>query len=121
MATAPATVSLFTASNIPALTALNDDGAPLELGTKFTSSVSGQVTALKFYRSASDTGPDLLDLWTATGTKLASATFQHGSERLADGEPDDTRHDRRQYDLFRVVPHDRRLCGDHQLLHRGRE
>ena len=74
VATAPATVSLFTASNTPALTALND-GRPLELGMKFTSSVAGQITALKFYRSASDTGPDLLDLWTATGTKLASATF----------------------------------------------
>ena len=35
----------------------------------------GQITALKFYRSASDTGPDVLDLWTSTGTKLASVTF----------------------------------------------
>ena len=42
---------------------------------KFTSSVAGQITALKFYRSASDTGPNVLDLWTSTGTKLASATF----------------------------------------------
>ena len=47
----------------------------LEVGVKFTSSVAGQITALKFYRSASDTGSDILDLWTATGTKLASATF----------------------------------------------
>jgi hypothetical protein len=74
VATAPATVSLFTASNTPALTALND-GRQIELGMKFTSSVAGQITALKFYRSASDTGPDILDLWTATGTNLASATF----------------------------------------------
>ena len=71
---APATVSLFTASNTPAQTNLND-GSPLEVGVKFQSSVAGQITALKFYRSASDTGPDLLDLWTSTGTKLASATF----------------------------------------------
>ena len=66
--------SLFTASNTPAQTNLND-GSPLEVGVKFTSSVAGQITALKFYRSASDTGSDLLDLWTSTGTKLASATF----------------------------------------------
>jgi VCBS repeat-containing protein len=72
--TTPTTVSLFTASNIPAQTNLND-GTPLEVGVKFTSSAAGQITALKFYRSASDTGSDLLDLWTATGTKLASATF----------------------------------------------
>ncbi|MDB5567130.1 N,N-dimethylformamidase beta subunit family domain-containing protein, partial [Caballeronia mineralivorans] len=66
--------SLFTASNTPAQTALND-GQQLEVGVKFTSSIAGQITALKFYRSASDTGSDLLDLWTSTGTKLASATF----------------------------------------------
>ena len=42
---------------------------------KFTSSSAGQITALKFYRSASDTGTDLVDLWSSTGTKLASATF----------------------------------------------
>ena len=66
--------SLFSASNTPAGTNY-DDGTPLEVGVKFQSSVAGQITALKFYRSPSDTGTDLLDLWTATGTKLASATF----------------------------------------------
>ena len=50
-------------------------GTQLEVGMKFTSSAAGQITALKFYRSASDTGPDVLDLWSSTGTKLASATF----------------------------------------------
>ena len=69
-----APVSLFSASNTPAQTSLND-GSQLEVGMKFTSSVAGQITALKFYRSASDTGADVLDLWTATGTRLASATF----------------------------------------------
>ena len=53
--TAPTTVSLFTASNTPAQTNLND-GSQLEVGVKFQSSVAGQITALKFYRSASDTG-----------------------------------------------------------------
>ena len=74
VATAPATVSLFSASNTPAQTNLND-GSQLEVGVKFQSSVAGQITALKFYRSAGDTGPDILDLWTTTGTNLASATF----------------------------------------------
>jgi VCBS repeat-containing protein len=71
-------VSLFSTTSTPAETALND-GTPLEVGLKFTSSVSGQITALKFYRSASDTGPDILDLWTSTGTKLASVTFNSSS------------------------------------------
>ncbi|MET4446972.1 VCBS repeat-containing protein [Bradyrhizobium sp. GM2.2] len=68
------TGSLFTASNVPAQTGLND-GTPLEVGVKFTSATAGQITALKFYRSPSDRGADLVDLWTATGTKLASASF----------------------------------------------
>ncbi|MDB5609049.1 MAG: cadherin-like/VCBS repeat-containing protein [Bradyrhizobium sp.] len=72
--TTPATVSLFTASNTPAQTNLND-GSQLEVGMKFTSSVAGQITALKFYRSPGDTGPDVLDLWSSTGTNLASASF----------------------------------------------
>ncbi|MCA6117922.1 DUF4082 domain-containing protein [Bradyrhizobium sp. WSM 1738] len=69
-----APVSLFSASSTPAQTSLND-GQQLEVGVKFTSSVAGQITALKFYRSASDTGSDLVNLWTATGTLLGSATF----------------------------------------------
>jgi hypothetical protein len=72
--TTPASMSLFTASDTPAQNSFND-GSPLEVGVKFTSSVAGQITALTFYRSPSDTGSDLLDLWTSTGTRLASATF----------------------------------------------
>jgi hypothetical protein len=73
-----APVSLFSASNIPAQTNLND-GSPLEVGMKFTSSVAGQITALKFYRSAGDTGADVLNLWTLSGTRLATATFTNTS------------------------------------------
>jgi VCBS repeat-containing protein len=68
--------SLFSAGNVPAETGLND-GSPLEVGVKFTSSAAGQITGLKFYRDASDTGTDLLDLWNANGTKLASAVFSN--------------------------------------------
>jgi VCBS repeat-containing protein len=74
----PTTYSLFSASNTPAQTNLND-GQQLEVGVKFQSNVAGEVTALKFYRSASDTGQDVLDLWTATGTKLATVTFTNTS------------------------------------------
>ena len=74
--TAP--VSLFSASNIPAQTNLND-GSQIEVGMKFTSSAAGQITALKFYRSAGDTGTDVLNLWTTSGTRLATATFTNTS------------------------------------------
>ncbi|TAI60072.1 hypothetical protein CWO89_42725, partial [Bradyrhizobium sp. Leo170] len=73
-----APVSLFSASSTPALTDLND-GSQIEVGMKFTSSVAGQITALRFYRSASDTGINTLDLWSSTGTRLATATFTNTS------------------------------------------
>ncbi|WP_244443083.1 DUF4082 domain-containing protein [Bradyrhizobium sp. Ai1a-2] len=73
-----APVSLFSASSTPAQTNLND-GSQLQLGMKFTSSVAGQITALRFYRSPGDTGINTLDLWTSTGTRLSTATFSSTS------------------------------------------
>ncbi|WP_456638994.1 DUF4082 domain-containing protein [Bradyrhizobium sp. USDA 10063] len=73
-----APVSLFSASSTPELTNLNE-GSQLEVGMKFSSSVAGQITALRFYRSPSDTGINTLDLWTSTGTRLATATFTNTS------------------------------------------
>ncbi|MGO7660552.1 DUF4082 domain-containing protein, partial [Rhizobium ruizarguesonis] len=73
-AAGPSTYSLFSASSTPAQTNLND-GQQLELGVKFTSNVAGDVTGIRFYRSANDNGQNVVDLWTATGTKLATATF----------------------------------------------
>nr|WP_245442428.1 DUF4082 domain-containing protein [Rhizobium chutanense] len=72
--TPPATYSLFSASSTPTQTNLND-GQQLELGVKFTSNVGGDITGIKFYRSANDNGQNVVDLWSATGTKLATATF----------------------------------------------
>lgn len=75
---APVTVSLFSASSTPAQSNLND-GSQIELGVKFQSSVAGQVTGVKFYRSVGDTGQNLVNLWTSTGTQLATATFTNTS------------------------------------------
>ncbi|MGO7413471.1 DUF4082 domain-containing protein [Rhizobium ruizarguesonis] len=71
---APVTYSLFSASSTPAQTNLND-GQQLELGVKFTSNVAGDVTGIRFYRSANDNGQNVVDLWSSTGTKLGTATF----------------------------------------------
>ena len=119
-APAPTTYSLFSASNTPTQTNLND-GQQLEVGVKFQSNVAGDITGIKFYRSANDTGQNVVDLWSATGTKLASATFtQYVGEWLADRELCNARHHRRQHHLCRVLPHHRRLRGDRQLLHQRR-
>ena len=112
VAPAPTTVSLFSASNTPAGTNYND-GTPLEVGVKFQSSVAGEITALKFYRSPSDTGSDVLDLWTATGTKLASATFTNTAASGWQTVTLAARRDIRKHNLCRLVSYDRRLCGNH--------
>ncbi|MBP2447963.1 VCBS repeat-containing protein [Rhizobium leguminosarum] len=73
-AAGPSTYSLFSASSTPAQTNLND-GQQLELGVKFTSNVAGDITGIRFYRNANDNGQNVVDLWSSTGTKLATATF----------------------------------------------
>src|SRR5262249_52184676 len=46
-----------------------------ELGVKFRSDVSGYVTGIRFYKGLTNTGTHVGDLWSSTGTKLATATF----------------------------------------------
>ncbi|HEX2272735.1 MAG TPA: DUF4082 domain-containing protein, partial [Acidimicrobiales bacterium] len=50
-------------------------GGPLELGVKFRSDVAGTVTGGRFYKGAGDAGTHVGNLWSASGTLLASATF----------------------------------------------
>jgi VCBS repeat-containing protein len=77
--TPPATTySLFSTSATPR-DLNNNDGQQLTLGLKFRSNVAGQITAIKFYRSPTDTGQNVVDLWNTGGTKLATATFTNTS------------------------------------------
>jgi hypothetical protein len=48
---------------------------PYELGTEFTSSVSGGITAIRFWKSSSETGQHIGHIWSASGQLLASVTF----------------------------------------------
>ena len=73
-----ATQSLFSASDTPAKTNANDK-KQVEVGVKFTSSVAGSITGIEFYRATGDTGPDIAQLWSSTGTLLASGTFSNTS------------------------------------------
>jgi hypothetical protein len=50
------------------------DPNQVELGVKFKSAVAGDVTAIRYYKSASDTGTHVVDLWDSSGDLLASAT-----------------------------------------------
>jgi len=49
--------------------------SPLELGVRFRADTSGYVTGIRFYKSAANTGTHVGNLWSSSGTLLASATF----------------------------------------------
>ena len=53
----------------------NGPDSPVELGVKFTASRNGQITGVRFYKSGANTGTHVGNLWSSTGTLLASATF----------------------------------------------
>lgn len=66
-------------SMFPALTPATPavaDGAAVELGTAFTPSVAGSATAIRFYKGSGNTGTHVGSLWSSTGTRLASVTFE---------------------------------------------
>ena len=46
---------------------------------KFTASVNGTITGIRFYKPASATGPHTGSLWSSTGTLLATVTFTNES------------------------------------------
>jgi hypothetical protein len=52
-----------------------NDAWPAEYGMKFKADYSGQITGIRFYKSAANTGTHTGSLWTAGGTRLATATF----------------------------------------------
>jgi N,N-dimethylformamidase beta subunit-like protein/uncharacterized protein DUF4082/fibronectin type III domain protein len=51
------------------------DANPVELGVKFTADHSGLVTGVRFHKAAANTGTHVGSLWSASGTRLAQATF----------------------------------------------
>jgi hypothetical protein len=51
------------------------DSNSVELGVRFTADVNGTITGIRFYKGPADTGTHTGSLWTADGTRLATATF----------------------------------------------
>jgi Domain of unknown function (DUF4082)/Galactose oxidase-like, Early set domain/IPT/TIG domain/Kelch motif len=66
--------SIWSPSDTPAILS-NGDPQAIEVGVKFMADVNGSITALRFYKGDQNTGTHIGNLWTATGTLLASATF----------------------------------------------
>ena len=67
-------LSIWPGTATPSLVDSNDT-TPIEVGVNFTSSVSGAVSGIRFYKSSANTGTHVGHLWTSTGTLLATATF----------------------------------------------
>jgi hypothetical protein len=70
----PTTDSLFNPTTAPSIANVNDP-SPVEVGVKFQATEDGQITGLRFYKGPDNTGPHVADLWSSTGTLLATATF----------------------------------------------
>ncbi|MDH6576154.1 DUF4082 domain-containing protein [Kitasatospora sp. MAP5-34] len=86
---APVTWTFTTSATPPAVTcpcslwnsatapASIDSGDPtsVELGTRFSTSINGWITGVRFYKSVANTGTHTATLWSNTGTQLATGTF----------------------------------------------
>jgi Domain of unknown function (DUF4082)/Bacterial Ig-like domain (group 3)/Bacterial Ig-like domain/Bacterial Ig domain len=67
-------VSIWSSTVTPSVTSFNDPNA-YELGVKFQATVNGYITGIRFYKGSGNTGTHIGNLWTSTGTLLATATF----------------------------------------------
>jgi hypothetical protein len=65
-------LSLFSASTTPPIA---NDPSAIEVGVKFTSATAGLITGIRFYKGSANTGAHVGNLWSASGTLLATATF----------------------------------------------
>ena len=69
----PTTTSIWTTPVTP--TYMTTDPSPIEMGLKFRSDAAGSVTGVRFYKAANTGSSHIGNLWTSTGTLLASVTF----------------------------------------------
>ena len=68
------TSTLWLATEIPSVPA-DPEVAAVELGVRFRSDVNGVIMAIRFYKAATNTGTHVGNLWTNTGSRLATVTF----------------------------------------------
>ena len=60
---------------VPGIADAGYDNAAVELGVKFRSDSAGYITGIRFYKSSANIGAHVANLWSGTGTLLASAPF----------------------------------------------
>ncbi|QIR40505.1 DUF4082 domain-containing protein [Tolypothrix sp. PCC 7910] len=70
--------TIWDSSATPSLITDSETSA-VELGLKFRSQVSGNITGIRFYKGPQNTGTHVGTLWDSSGTQLARATFTNES------------------------------------------
>jgi hypothetical protein len=68
------TTSFWSNSPSPAVLQVSNTAA-VTLGLKFTSDVPGTVTGIRFYKGVGNVGTHIGNLWSSTGTNLATVMF----------------------------------------------
>ncbi|HEY4300749.1 MAG TPA: DUF4082 domain-containing protein [Candidatus Didemnitutus sp.] len=71
---APTTLSIWPSTATP-IAADGGADSSVELGVKFQSDITGSITGIRFYKATANTGTHVGNLWSGSGTLLASATF----------------------------------------------
>ncbi len=77
-ASSPTPSRIWSNATLPDQTAANDNSAA-ELGVRFRAAVAGQLTGLRFYQGAANTGPHTGSLWSNTGALLGQVLFADGT------------------------------------------
>jgi hypothetical protein len=70
--------TIWSAATTPA-TASQSDAQAIEVGVKFRADLNGYITGVRFYKGSANTGTHVGNVWSATGTLLATATFSNES------------------------------------------
>jgi methionine-rich copper-binding protein CopC len=70
--------SLFSTTAIPAVAA-DPDSSAVEVGVRFSSDLSGYITGVRFYKGSGNSGTHIGNLWSSSGTLMATATFSSES------------------------------------------
>ena len=66
--------TLWPDTTVPGIQDVGPDSA-VELGVKFHADFDGYITGIRFYKASANIGTHVGNLWTSTGTLLATATF----------------------------------------------
>jgi hypothetical protein len=66
--------TIWNSNTVPANAAAPDPN-PVELGVKFRATQAGYIRGIRFYKGTGNTGTHIGNLWSSTGTNLATATF----------------------------------------------